>query len=147
MNAVTWRKKNNKYIRIYIVWEKGHFKKFQVWQDNFYYLGNGTFYPFWYNFFLWDLGHHLGNGTRHPLGFGPLILWESIWESVFNQLKISRSRSEINVNINRISIQAYCNYLLFYNCNTIIYWKVCVYHIFLSYIDSLLSLENFLESL
>ena len=61
-------------IYIYIVWEKGqwkkgHLKMFQGRRDTLF-SGNGTFYP---------LGTILssGNRTTYPLGIGPLILWKS----------------------------------------------------------------------
>ena len=107
----------NYKIFISIFWEKGHLKMYQgrrdisiIWEtrdsilrERFYSLGMGPHsleirlcnYPVGHS------GHTLGNGTRFPLGFGPLILWESSSEKTLfgrwgtTQEKLSSGNKDI----------------------------------------------------
>ena len=67
-------------ICMYIVlgkgqWETGYFKMFQGRRD--------TCLPFGNDFFLWESDllssgkRDMRIGTRYPLGFGPLIFWDT----------------------------------------------------------------------
>ena len=60
-----------------ILWETGH----SILHGNDFFLWESDHLSSWIRDILWVTGH--GNGTRYPLGFGPIILWEtssSNWE-------------------------------------------------------------------
>ena len=62
-HSILWEQFFHLEIGPLIIWELDHLTS-----------GNRTS-SFGIRDILWETGH--GNGTRYPLGFGPLILWET----------------------------------------------------------------------
>ena len=85
---------------ISIIWETRHS---MLWEKGHFFSGNRDILPSGNHFFLWESDHFFseirdilwetGHGTRYPIGFGPLILWESgILESVLYHINYTQTK-------------------------------------------------------